>query len=446
MADEMNDNQTELAQLTEQELDPAQLHRIHFNRAAQYIEGLKRGLIEFLKSPKRSIAVCFPVEMDDGSVRTFHGYRVVHNRVFGPGKGGVRYHPAVTREEVIAMASLMTWKCALLELPFGGAKGGVVCDPKSLSEAELRRITRRFITELGDFIGPYTDIPAPDLYTDEKTMAWIFDTYDILHPGHNNRPVVTGKPLDIGGSLGREEATGQGLLFATEHLLGKGIINGLQSVSGTRVVVQGFGNAGSVAAKRFHEAGALVVGISDSQGGIYSEDGINPAAALAFKEEHGTVVGMPDTMSKTNEELLSLNCDILIPAATGDQITADNADSVQARLVAEAANRPTTPAADQILANKGIVVLPDIVANAGGVTVSYYEWVQNNENERWDIDLVNFKMKQRMERAVDCVFDRWFALKEEAGENDEPVDLRTAAMAVAIDRVAYATLERGIWP
>lgn len=429
------------------ELDPVSITRRQIGRATGHLQTLKRGLIDFLLHPKRTISVAFPVEMEDGSVQTFLGYRVLHNRVQGPGKGGIRYHPQVSLEEVTALAALMTWKCALIRVPFGGAKGGVVCDPKALSATDLRRITRRYITELGENIGPNTDIPAPDLYTNEQTMAWIYDTYDVLHPGRNNLPVVTGKPLEIGGSEGRYEATARGCLFATERFLEQVPLAGRRNLQGARVAVQGFGQVGAVAARLFREAGAVILAVSDSQGGIFNDDGagIDPSAALAYKQEHGTVVGLPGTRSITNEELLALDCDILIPAATGNQIRSDNAPAVQASLVVEAANQPVTPEADDLLAARGIPVLPDILANAGGVTVSYYEWVQNYYHEQWTLEEVNRKLRERIQRATDSVVERWRRLAP-AAEEGLATDLRTAALVVAIERIAYVTLQRGIWP
>jgi glutamate dehydrogenase (NAD(P)+) len=432
--------------------EPLSNTQIQFARAQAHIRGLKKGLIEFFQVPKRKVEVCFPIEMEDGSVRTFRGFRVLHNQALGPGKGGIRYHPDVTESEVVSLATLMTWKCALLNVPFGGAKGGVVCDPKELSEAELRRITRRFVHELYEMIGPNTDIPAPDLYTDEQTMAWIYDTYDVLHPGRNNRPVVTGKPLDLGGSLGRSEATGQGCLYATERLLEIAPPFGISGIDGSTVAVQGFGHAGSVAARKFREAGATIIAVSDSQGGICDEAGLDLEAVSTYRDEHGTVVGMPGTQSITNEDLLVLDCDILIPAAIGAQITKRNADQIKAHLIVEAANGPVTPEADLVLIQKGIMVLPDILANAGGVTVSYFEWVQNIGNEEWDLDEVNHKMRKKMRQATDVVIGRWHQLRSEAPDHEqeavteEPVDLRTAALVTAIERVARATLQRGIWP
>ncbi|MBI1904168.1 MAG: Glu/Leu/Phe/Val dehydrogenase [Planctomycetia bacterium] len=441
-----------------EDLNPLHIGRQQLDRAMKHVPSLKQGLVEFLKCPLRTITLCFPVEMDDGSVRTFTGYRVLHSRVRGPGKGGIRYHPDVTADEVRALAGWMTWKCALADIPFGGSKGGVVCNPKELSQAELRRITRRYIADLGDNIGPHTDIPAPDLYTNEQTMAWIYDTYDAMHPGENNRPVVTGKPVDLGGSLGRSEATGRGCLEATRHALARGAVKGLASLTGARVAVQGFGNAGSVAARLFREAGAVIVAVSDSQGGVFSERGLDVKAALEFKARHDTVVGLPGTKTVTNAELLSVSCDVLIPAAMENQIRGDNAGQVKARLVCEAANGPTTPAADDVLRRNGVTVIPDILANSGGVTVSYFEWVQNIENEQWTLEEVNDKLRVKMQRAVDAVLDKWVELNGLVGggpaatgqlaENRHKVavDLRTAALAVAVGRVAHVALERGIWP
>jgi len=437
------------------DFDPVTISEQQFERAAVYVKGLKTGLVDFLKQPKRIHIINFPVELDDGSVRTFQGYRVVHNRVFGPGKGGIRYHPTVTMEEVISLASLMTWKCALVNIPFGGAKGGIVCDPKLLSESELRRITRRFTSELFDVIGPYTDIPAPDLYTSEQTMAWIFDTYDMLHPGLNNRPVVTGKPISLGGSYGRREATGYGCVYATERFLSKALIPEQQEIAGARVVIQGYGDVGTMAAAAFNHAGAKIIAISDSKGGVHQEQGLDLDAVKAYKADNGSVVGMPNTMSITNEELLELECDILVPAAIGDQIHKGNANCINAKLIVEAANRPTTPAADDILKQRGIYVLPDIIANAGGVTVSYYEWVQNQANEQWDFDEIHQKMKTKINAAVDSMFNRWqaFVVGEEnstaghaVADTDRPPDFRTIALIIAIERVAKTTLLRGIWP
>jgi glutamate dehydrogenase (NAD(P)+) len=414
---------------------------------------LKQGLIEFLKRPARTVIVEFPVEMADGSVRTFTGYRALHSQVRGPGKGGIRYHPAVTADEVRALASWMSWKCAVIDVPFGGAKGGIACNPKELNESELRKLTRRFISSLGDLIGPHTDIPAPDVYTDARTMAWIYDTYAMMHPGRNNLPVVTGKPLDIGGSLGRNEATARGCLFAARHALSRSVVSGLKGLDGARVAIQGFGNAGGIAAELFQEAGSRVIAVSDSRGGVVREQGLDLAAVSAHKESSGSVVGTTGTRTVTNDELLALECDLLIPAALENQIRRANAASIRARFVCEAANGPTTPAADRILFERNIPVLPDILTNSGGVCVSYFEWVQNNENEQWDLAEVNQKLRSKMERATDAVLAKQAEInhpgqgkKSAAPTALGPVDLRTAAMIVAIERVAHVAIERGIWP
>ncbi|MCI0700370.1 MAG: Glu/Leu/Phe/Val dehydrogenase [Planctomycetia bacterium] len=431
-------SQTEPAE----DLNPFHIAAQQFDQAAAHLPKLPRGLIDFLKRPVRTAIVEFPIELADGSVRTFTGYRVLHSSIRGPGKGGIRYHPDVTLDEVRALASWMTWKCAVIDVPFGGAKGGVCCNPKEMSESDLRRITRRYVSDLGDLIGPYTDIPAPDVYTNAQTMAWIYDTYAMMHPGRNNLGVVTGKPLDIGGSHGRHEATARGCLFACQRALARGVVSGLASVKGTRVAVQGFGNAGSIAARLFREAGARIIGVSDSRGGVFNGDGLDLDAVIAHKERTDSVVGFAGARAVSNEEVLALECDILIPAALENQIRRDNAGAVRARLIAEAANGPTTPSADRVLYGRGIPVLPDILANSGGVCVSYFEWVQNNENEQWELDEVNQKLRTKMERATDSVLDR----QAEVNRGGAKIDLRTAALLVAIGRVAQVALERGIWP
>lgn len=450
----MNTTDTHPASPTAQEdLNPFHVARRQFDRAMPYLAGLKKGLIDHLKTPARTVSLSFPIEMDDGSVQTFVGHRVLHSRVRGPGKGGIRFHPDVTVDEVRALATWMTWKCALIDVPFGGAKGGVACDSKTLPQAVLRRITRRFISDLGDNIGPHTDIPAPDMYTNAQTMAWIYDTYHVVHPGRNNLPVVTGKPIDLGGSLGRREATGRGCLFAVQQVISHGVVPGLSTLEGARVVVQGFGNAGSVAAQLFREAGATVVGVSDSHGGILSEAGLDVDEAIRFKRDNGTVVGLPGTTTVTNDELLEVECDVLIPAALENQMRRDNAPRVKTKLVVEAANGPTTPDADDILTSTGIVVIPDILANAGGVCVSYFEWVQNIEYQQWDEQQVNDQLRRKMHRAVDAVIARWRELRAipvgdqaERGAGVQQPDLRTAALVLAAERVANVALERGIWP
>jgi glutamate dehydrogenase (NAD(P)+) len=419
-----------------EDLNPFHIAQEQFSRAARHVRA-SEGLLENLRRPERTIRIDFPVKMDDGSMRVFTGYRVQHNNARGPFKGGIRYHPDVTEDEVKALAAWMTWKTAVMDIPFGGAKGGVVCDGKRLSVDEKRGITRRFVTQIGNAIGPMVDIPAPDVYTDATTMAWIFDTYDMTHKGQNNLPVVTGKPLELGGSHGRATATARGCIFCVEEAIGRGLVDGVRALAGARIAVQGFGNAGSFAAIIAHQGGAKVVAASDSTGGVTSRAGLDPVALLAHKEKTGSVAGFLGTTPIGNAELLELECDVLIPAALENQITSQNAEKVRAKLVAEAANGPTTPAADEILHRRGILVVPDILANGGGVTVSYYEWVQNIQDEQWDEETVDGKLKKKMVSAFHRVFD---VAKE------KKVDPRTAAYVVALDRVARVTELRGIWP
>lgn len=440
------------------EFDVPQPIHDRLEQAVRFLGELSQGMVDFLAAPKRSVMVNFPVQMDAGTVKVFRGYRVVHNRTNGPGKGGIRYHPSLTYQEIMTLAALMTWKCALVRVPFGGAKGGVRCDTKQLSEDELRRITRRFIAELGDDIGPHTDIPAPDLYTNERTMGWIYDTYDIMHPGRNNRPVVTGKPIDLGGSIGREAATAQGCLYATEHFITRIKPGGIARLKDRSVAIQGYGNVGRTAAYLYQQQGACIVAVSDSQGGIYNEAGLDLAAVDKHKKGQGSVVGLAETMTITNEDLLALKCDFLIPAATGGQIHVGNADKVHATVVVEAANNPVSHEAAHLLNARGIYVLPDILMNAGGVTVSYFEWVQNIENEQWSLDEVNLKLRRKMHEAVDAMVDKWHELNRQAGQTgsavaedasvpDVPaVDFHTAALVVSLERLVNATHERGIWP
>ena len=421
-----------------------------FERALIWIDGIKEGIVDFLLNPKRTIHVSFPVNMDDGSTKTFHGFRVLHSDVRGPGKGGIRYHPGVTEAEVTALAAFMTWKTAVVDIPYGGGKGGVVCDPKNLSRRELRKITRRFVVELGDNIGPHTDVPAPDVYTNAQTMAWIYDTFDRMHPGENNLAVVTGKPIEIGGSLGRDEATARGSWYATEQLLKRDAVPGLDSLEGARVAVQGYGNAGSIAARLFHDAGGVVVAVSDSRGGISNDEGLDPRAVFAHKEETGSVVGYPGSTLISNEDVLAYDCDILIPAALECQVRVDNAHNVKAKLIVEDANGPLTAAADEVLQQRNVLVLPDILANAGGVVVSYFEWVQNLENQQWSLEKVEKRLNAKMCRAVDETVDRFNELQAcyEGGLNKElqGPTLRDAALVSAIRRIATVVLQRDIWP
>ena len=442
-----------------EELNPFVIAQRQCDKAARYLPEVEPGLVEFLKRPDKLITVEFPIATTSGEVKNFVGYRAIHSRVRGPGKGGIRYHPDVTPDEVRALASWMTWKCSVVDVPFGGAKGGVVCDPHALSEQDLRHITRRFVAELGDNIGPHTDIPAPDVGTDAQTMAIVYDTYDAMHRGQNNLGVVTGKPVHVGGSLGRHEATGRGGLFVLRRALERGVLPGVEGVEGLTVAIQGFGNVGGVSATLLHEAGARVIAVSDAKGGIYSADGLDPSALHARKSEAGVVPRIEGVEGITNEELLALECDVLVPAAIENQLRGDNAGEVKARLILELANGPTTPEADAIFAERAIPVIPDILANAGGVTVSYFEWVQNNKNEQWDEAEVNDRLERLMTRATDAVLDKRAEINDSLdalvarrrklgrdGAELEPVDLRTAAFVVAVERVARVSLDRGIWP
>ncbi len=417
--------------MIEETLNPFAIALAQFDRAAEHLN-LDDGLRELLKTPKRQLVVSIPVKMDDGSLRVFEGYRVQHNLARGPGKGGIRYHPDVTLDEVKALAMWMTWKCATVNLPYGGAKGGVRVNPKELSQGELERLTRRYATEIAPLIGPDRDIPAPDVYTDAQTMAWIMDTISMFK-GHTELGVVTGKPVELGGSLGRQEATARGCQFVIrEACRAFGL-----SLSDATVVVQGFGNAGSNVARFLHEDGARIIALSDSKGGIYNPRGIDPQAALEHKIQTGALQGLPDTEAITNEELLELSCDILVPAALENQITRRNAARIRARLIAEAANGPTTPAADDILFDRGITVIPDILANAGGVSVSYFEWVQNQYGFFWPEDEVRGHLERIMRNAFHAV---------RAMAERHRVDLRRGAYILAIKRVAEATRVRGIFP
>ncbi len=393
---------------------------------------LDANLRDVLRNCKRELTVHFPVKMDDGSIRIFEGFRVQHNIARGPAKGGLRYHPAVTLDEVKALAMWMTWKCAVVGIPFGGAKGGVVCDPKKLSATELENLTRRFATEISVLIGPDRDIPAPDVNTSPKIMAWIMDTYSMA-VGHSVPAVVTGKPLSIGGSEGRADATARG---AVDVIVEAAHYRNLP-LAGARVVIQGFGNAGAPLAGFMAELGSKVIAVSDSSGAILNPNGLDVARLRLYKSETGSVVGFPNSESIDPRRLLELPCEILVPAALEGQITARNADRIQARLVAEAANGPTTPEADRILASRHVFVLPDILCNAGGVTVSYFEWVQDLQSFFWDEDDINHRLKKIMVRAFESVVQM---------AESHKVDLRTAAHMLAISRVADATMTRGIYP
>jgi glutamate dehydrogenase (NAD(P)+) len=385
-----------------------------------------------LANCQRELTVHFPVRMDDGTVRIFTGYRVQHSLARGPAKGGLRFSPAVSLDEVRALAMWMTWKCALVGLPYGGAKGGVICDPHQLSRSELEHLTRRLATELAVMVSPDKDIPAPDVGTDSQVMAWFMDTYS-MHAGHSEPGVVTGKPVSIGGSEGRADATGRGVAFctrwATERL-------GMP-LAGSNVVVQGFGNVGGVAARLLHEQGCRVVAVSDIAGGIYNLKGIDIRALRLYRQEHGSIAGFPGTTTVSNGELLELPCDVLVPAAVEGQITAQNAGRLRCKLIAEGANGPTTPDADTILAERGITAIPDILSNAGGVIVSYFEWVQDLQNFFWAEDEVNERLRKIMGRAFDAVWER---------AQLASVSLREAALDVAVSRVAEALTVRGLYP
>jgi glutamate dehydrogenase/leucine dehydrogenase len=395
--------------------------------------GISPGVREVLKHPKRELTVYFPVRMDDGSYRVFTGHRVQYNMARGPTKGGIRYHPGVTLDEVRALAAWMTWKCAVVNIPYGGAKGGVVCDPKKMSIGELERLTRRYASEIAPIIGPEMDIPAPDVYTDSQTMAWIMDTYSMLK-GYSVPGVVTGKPISLGGSEGRGEATGRGCAYVIREAAPHAGVK----VKGGTVAVQGFGNAGSVAAKLLYdEQGAKIVAASDTKGGIFNPAGMNPHAVEAHKQKTGSVVGFPGSKPVSNDELLELKVDVLVPAALENQITKKNADKIQAKIVAEAANGPTLPAADTVLFEKKITVLPDVLANAGGVTVSYFEWAQDIQGFFWPLDEVNHKLEQVMVRS-------YHEVHKVAEERH--IHNRTAAYVVAIQRVVDAIRMRGIYP
>ena len=402
-----------------------------FNIAADVID-LDEGIRRILSHCQRELTVSFPVEMDDGSVEVFTGHRVRHNSLPGPTKGGIRYHQDVDLNEVKALAMWMTWKCAVVGLPYGGAKGGVKVNPKILSQNEIQNLTRRYTTEIQPFIGPNVDIPAPDVNTNPQIMAWLMDTYS-MNVGYSVPGVVTGKPIELGGSAGRGEATGRGCVFAIEEAartLG-------MSLSSSRVAVQGFGNAGEVSARLMAEHGSRVVAVSDSQGGIHNPNGLDIVAVNAWKQATGSVVNFPEAENITNGQLLTIDCDILIPAALEGQITADNAVNIKAQLIAEAANGPTTPEADEILYDRGITVLPDIFANAGGVTVSYFEWVQALQAFPWSEHQVNERLREIMQRS-------YLAIQETYQQHS--VQLRTAALVRAISRVAGFARMRGIYP
>jgi glutamate dehydrogenase (NAD(P)+) len=416
---------------TQEDLNPFRIATRQFDTAAAQLK-LDPGLREVLRAPRRALTLSLPIRMDNGALKVFQGFRVQHNNARGPCKGGIRYHPNVSFDEVQALASWMTWKCATVNIPFGGAKGGIICDPKHLSHNELERLTRRYAYEISDFIGPDRDIPAPDVYTDAQIMAWIMDTYSMTR-GHSVPGVVTGKPTFLGGSLGRHEATARGCVYVARCACDVKNINHRSATA----VIQGFGNAGSIAAELLHRIGTKVIAVSDSRGGIFEARGLDIPRVLDHKQKNGSVIGFSGAESIANDDLLALECDILIPAALENQITLANAHQVKARILVEAANGPTTPAADAVLYEKGVLVCPDILANAGGVTVSYFEWVQDLQELFWDSEEVNRKLEKIMGKAFADVHSK---------ARDYNVDMRTGAYILAIDRVVKATETRGIWP
>jgi glutamate dehydrogenase (NAD(P)+) len=414
----------------EQEINPWEAQAARFDFAARKLN-LDEGLWKVLRYPSREIIVHFPVSMDDGRIEMFTGFRVLHSQARGPGKGGIRYTPDVNLDEVRALASWMTWKCAVVNIPFGGAKGGVICDPKKMSTAELERMTRRYTAEIIEFIGPEKDVPAPDVNTNEQTMAWIMDTYS-MHQRQTVTSVVTGKPVNIGGSRGRREATGRGVSIicdrALEHL-------GIQR-DGCRVIIQGFGNVGSNAAILMHEKGYKIIGVVEYDGALYNPNGIDVCALSDHRQRNGTVLGFKGAEASDPEHVFTSECEILIPAATENVITSRNAENIRAKIVCEGANGPTTAVADEILAGKRIFVIPDILANAGGVTASYFEWVQDRQGYFWKEAMVN----EQLESILAEAFDDVVRYSEAHGVNN-----RIAAYMLAIDRVAFTIKQRGIY-
>jgi glutamate dehydrogenase (NAD(P)+) len=424
--------QTTTSSAAREELNPFKIAQRQFDTAADYLE-LDESSRQVLRNAKRQLVVSIPVRMDGGEVRVFEGYRVQHNIARGPAKGGIRFHPNVTLDEVKALASWMTWKCATVGIPYGGGKGGVVCDPKSMSKGELERLTRRYAFEIAPVIGPDRDIPAPDVYTDEQTMAWIMDTISMIH-GHTELGVVTGKPIALGGSQGRGEATARGCLYTVREACR---VRGI-SLRDARVAIHGFGNAGANFARLVSaEDGARVVAIADSRAGVYNEHGIGVQAALRHKAETGTVEGTPNTQPIPRDEVLEVECDVLLPAALENSITLANVERVRASVIAELANGPVTPDSDRVLFDRGVFLVPDILANAGGVTVSYYEWVQDQYSYFWTEDRVRDTLEQTMRGSFASVY---------ATAERYRTDMRTGAYILAVGRVAEATRVRGIFP
>lgn len=413
-------------------INPFEVALEQLDEAAKLIK-LDNGLHQILAHPKRVLIVSIPVRLDNEEIRVFTGYRSQHNDARGPYKGGIRYHPQVTIDEVKALSMWMTWKCAIADIPYGGGKGGVICNPKQMSDLELERMTRRYAYAIADIIGPHTDIPAPDVYTGGKEMAWIMDTYSALKGNYVQPEVITGKPLAIGGSLGRTEATGRGLSFTVREAAKKLKLN----LHTATVAVQGFGNAGQYAAQLLEEQGAKVIAVSDSKGGVYNKNGIQIGALRKHKEKKGSVVGFPESKSISNEEVLETDCTVLIPAALENQITKKNAPKISAKVVAEAANGPTTPEADDILYKNKTLLIPDVLANGGGVTVSYFEWLQNLRRESWSESQVNEMLDKNITRAFSDVY---------ATHDKYQVNMRKASTVLAINRVVDAIKIRGLWP
>lgn len=412
------------------EKNPFEAMSERFDRAAKLL-GLDDDLYAVMRVPSREIKVYVPVRMDTGHIQVFEGFRVQHNFARGPAKGGIRYAPDVSLDEVKALSAWMTWKCAVVNVPFGGGKGGIICDPRQMSIGELERLTRRYTAELIDFIGPDKDVPAPDMNTNEQTMAWIMDTYS-MHARHTVNAVVTGKPVALGGSLGRREATGRGVLITVNEAIKR--LN--KTPQETSVVVQGSGNVGGIGAELMHSTGYKVVAISDVFGGIYNSNGLDIPKVLEYLQQNKSLEGYPEAETIDNKSLLELECDVLAPCATENQITSENADRIRCKILAEGANGPTTPKADQILHDKGIFVIPDILANAGGVTVSYFEWVQDRMGYFWSEAEVNARLEDKMIASFNELVHY---------SDKHSVDSRTAAYMLAIDRVAYDTRMRGIY-
>jgi glutamate dehydrogenase (NAD(P)+) len=415
----------------QEQLNPFEIAKQQFNRAADYLE-LDASMRHVLEHPKRQLIVSIPVKMDGGDVQVFEGYRVQHNIARGPAKGGIRYHPNVTLDEVKALATWMTWKCATVGIPYGGGKGGVVCDPKSLSRNELERLTRRYAFEIAPIIGPDRDIPAPDMYTDEQTMAWIMDTISMVR-GHTELGVVTGKPISLGGSQGRSEATARGCLYALREACR---VKGM-NLKDARVAVHGFGNAGANIARLVAQDGARVVAACDSKIGVYAENGIDVAEALKQKEATKSLAGLKGVKEVAPDEMVGIDCDILLPSALENLITMKTVGQVKAKIIAELANGPTTPGADRVLEDEGVFLIPDILANAGGVTVSYYEWVQDQYSFFWSESKINDTLEQTIKNAFNSVHDT---------AERYNTDMRTGAYILAVSRVAEATRVRGIFP